>query len=196
MSDLSVTEPVELEVPVEPIASSACGRTNAYTITCIPTEQSMNYAACLWRQKLISDPTINVPADWSPCAAARKVGACVAVGMRLEEELAGKAIYFTSRGLLHKITDAARRWVMPKIAAYKSGSKTPSTPGATKFVAKTSMLDAMGSAGDLSDAITHAAKTSAVAPLVKRSFIPIAHVANTGETPLAMARRLAATRST
>ena len=151
----------------------------------------MNYAACLWRQKLVSDPTINVPADWSPCAAARKVGACIAVSMRLEEEIAGKAIYFKSRGLLHKITDAARRWVMPKFTGVKLSSTTRSAEPApkTKVIAKTSMLDAMGRAGDLSDAITHAAKTPAVSPVVRRPVIPIVPAAP-GETPLAMARRL------
>jgi hypothetical protein len=190
MSDLVKT--TAADEAIEPFASSADGKLNSFTLTCLPTEQSMNYAACLWRQGVLAKPDINTPADWSTCRTAAKTGACPALQMRQEEELAGKSIYFRGRNLLRLAGEAASRWLMPPIT-----SKRAAPPPPPKAVSRpTSMLDAMGRAGDLSDAVSAAAASHAASPRAPRAPIPIVTAAFTGESPLAMARRLAATRTT
>jgi hypothetical protein len=169
MSD--VTKTTE---PIEPFMSSADGKRNSYTLNCLPTGQSMNYAACLWRQGVLSNPATNVPADWSACRTARGEGRCTAVEMRKEEEIAG----FKDRNFIRKMTDAARKWI--------GTSTTFSSKPAPKVVATTSMLDAIGGAGSLADAISSASMPTPVVAM-RRATMPSMLP---GETPLQMMRRI------
>lgn len=170
---------------IEPITASADGTRNMFTLKCVPLEQSMNYAACLWRQGVLSSPNTKTPADWAPCGTACRAGTCTALNMRQEEVLAGKAIYFQDRNVFRKVIDAAKQWIMPSF-----GTTTPATK--PKPAPKKDMLDAIGSAGSFADAISVAAKTPASVPVAR--VIPMM-VAQTGESPLQMARRMAAERA-
>lgn len=176
------------ETPViEPVTASADGRRNAYTMGCAALGQSMNYAACLHRQKVLGDKTLKAPADWQGCAEAAKRGNCVALQMREQELLQGRSIYFRAREAVKQMADAARKWFMPSMGKSAPAKKT-SKPA--------SMFDAMGDAGTFADAITAAAADKEGHMPLPEKRIPVAiPVAQAGETPLQMARRLAAERA-
>jgi hypothetical protein len=201
----------ELAIHTEPPSASADGTRNSHTFFCEFTSQSMNYAACLWRQGVLSKPDIKTPADWSPCLQARNCNRCTALEMSHEEAAAGKAIYFTDRK-------------MPPASIVKWGTRKPQThssitvrkpegppirvlsnttdgihpPPMGEYKRRTgpdSMLDAMGKAGDLAAAISTADKTLPSAPRAAAAPTAPAPVAIPGESPLQMARRIAAARS-
>lgn len=150
----------------------------------------MNYAACLWRQNVLAAPDIKTPEDWAPCAKACRDGQCAAVTMRQEEVLAGKSIYFMARDIVRRAADSVRQWVMPTGYGTKDSKPIPKAkPKAT------SALDAMGDAGDLASAITLAATEAASKPIVATEPAKPIPAALPGESPLQMARRLAAERN-
>lgn len=181
-----MNDSVETDSSIVPLADSADGRRNSFTLACTPTGQSMNYAACLWRQGVLANPKTITPPDWDACKQARKEGRCTALAMRQEEELTGKSIYFRCRGALNAAAQAARDWIMPP-----KTSRTAAAPPPAPIRPKT-MLDAMAGAGDFTDAIAAAAKEPAVtAPKLPRAPAPVSIA---GETPLQMARRLHAER--
>lgn len=166
---------------IEPITASADGKRNAYTHSCHFVQQKMNYAACLSRVAAIDGG--KYPKDWEPCSSA--TNSCPARRMRREEEIAGKAIYFAPRGTIATAAATAGRWISDKV-------KKAVAPPAPR--AKSSMFDAMRDAGSMADVInamstTH---TSAAAP-APAPMKPLP-VAQPGETPLQMARRLAAAK--
>ena len=193
MDDLTTDQ----SATIEPITSSADGTRNSYSLFCATRGQSMNYAACLWRQGVLSKPDVKTPEDWNSCRTAACSGGCAANNMREEELIAGKSIYFRARLEARRMANnfgaAVRQWVMPAATS----EKPVRTPAARPAPAK-SMLDAIGSAGTFADAVTEAAKAATEAPITMTkatpAVIPIV-VANTGESPLAMARRIAAERS-
>lgn len=193
MSDLTTDQ----SATIEPITSSADGTRNSYSLFCAARGQSMNYAACLWRQGVLSKPDVKTPEDWNSCRTAACSGNCAANNMREEELLAGKSIYFRARLEARRMANnfgaAVRQWVMPAATSEKPARTHAAKPAPAK-----SMLDAMGSAGTFADAVTEAAKTATEAPITMTkatpAVVPIV-VANTGESPLAMARRIAAERS-
>lgn len=193
MNDLTV----EQSEAIEPITSSADGQRNSYSLFCAARGQSMNYAACLWRQGVLSKPDIKTPEDWNSCRTAACSGTCTANNMREEEVLAGKSIYFRAREVVRRMAnnfgEAARQWVMPSTAP----KEKPTRSCAAKPTPEKSMLDAMGSMGTLADAVTEAAKD--IDPVFKTRGIDghakIIDGALPGESPLAMARRIAAGRS-
>lgn len=198
MDDLSTTETI-----IEPISASADGTRNMYSVQCDAVGQRMNYAACQWRQGVLSKPDIKTPSDWDKCAVAARCNQCPAMQMRKEEEIAGKALYFDDRNVFRKMTDAAKRWAS-NVAALPSGMTKISAPAGSAMrrdpvVAARhsgSMLDSMGDMGSLADAVTAAAVApSATHAPVARVVIPITSVARDGESPLQMARRIAAERS-
>ncbi len=203
-----MTDLVDNDGPLEPLTYSADGKRNSFTLACTPTGQSMNYAACIWRQNVLANPKTITPPDWNVCKEARNEGRCTALIMRKEEELAGKSIYFRCRKALSAASIAAREWIMPKGAATSmphAGSapaaRRSAAPPALAVKPKT-MLDAMGSMGDLADALSAAAATPAVTPAAAVAAAPTAPppprapipTALAGESPLQMARRLHAER--
>lgn len=219
-----------------PITASTDGRSNMYSSRCSVVGQVMNYAACLWRQEVISNPKTRVPADWAACGEAAKCGRCAAVEMRREEVLQGRAIYFRSRttGLtikqeamaLHKAEMNAAQGVATSYVSAPAPSEKPRaptqarTPPAVAVKRASSMLDVMGEGGGYADALNATASaptatqksptvivaTPHVGPPPKVVSLPhvgppavikplgAAPVALPGESPLAMARRLAAQR--
>jgi hypothetical protein len=48
----------ELSTTIEPVSASADGKRNSHSLSCITTGQGMSYAACLWRQDVLSKPDI------------------------------------------------------------------------------------------------------------------------------------------
>lgn len=192
MSDELINTPQEeQETEIFGIDASTDGRRNSFTLTCPTLGQSMNYAACLWRQNVLAAPNVKTPADWSACDSAGKCGNCRAMQMREEELIAGRSIYFRSRETILKGLRQAREWVMPSF-----GSRKPAPPAPKPA---THVLDGVGSAPTYADAVEHLARTAAAPAAPEPRVIPIAPavpiqqaVALPGESPLAMARRLRA----
>lgn len=185
------------EGTIEPITASADGKRNAYCLSCEATQQKMSYAACLNRARII-DSGEKYPKDWNGCdrSAGRDKYTCPARAMRIEEEAAGKAIYFVPRGTLATAAATAGRWV---VAAVK---KVVNPPAPAPRPKTQSLLDAMGDDGGLAAAVTAAAMNPgtpaamvtvvaaaapAPAPVLARGPIPRAMP---GESPLQMALRL------
>lgn len=197
MSDELMNTPrAEQETEVFGIDASTDGRRNSYTLSCAAIGQSMNYAACLWRQNVLSGKDIRTPADWAPCDAAGRAGNCKAMLMREEELIAGKSIYFRSRESVMKGLQTVRQWVMPTF-----GRKAPSaTHAPAPKPAGGHLLDAVGTAPTYADAVERLAREAGAAPAptpAPARVIPIASmVALPGESPLAMARRLRAQQQT
>lgn len=160
-----------------PIAASADGKTNSFCLQCKKAEQSMSYAACLNRIAVVQGD--NAPKDWAVCEQAVRHGLCIANDMRMEEELAGRSLYFRAREVLQAVTDTARKWFMP-------GDGTPAARAPRR---KTVGLGDLGDMGSYADALNAAAAAPAEPP----KPLPVALA---GETPLQMARRMAAERKT
>lgn len=188
------------EAPIVPFAFAADGKLNSFTVSCVPMEQTMNYAACLWRQAVLQTPNVKTPADWAGCDKARRSGTCLAVQMRQEEELAGRSIYFRARGFIERIGSAAREWMaeagsfQPSVRRLPASVPHVATVSFSRPKAPTAMLDAMGSIGDLSHAITAAAKTASAEPSLSAPAAPVPALL-AGESPLQMARRIHAERA-
>jgi hypothetical protein len=198
----------EKPVVIHGIEASADGQRNAYSARCDALGQVMNYAACLWRQGVLSKPDIKTPTDWEPCRQAASCGKCNAVEMRNEELLKGHSIYFRDRNIVQRVLHTAREWVMPSTTR-TVGTTSSSKHSAPKHIpiiapkprVATSMLDAMGDAmgdGGYADVINSVERTvsSEPAPHVTPHQPPAGALkALPGESPLAMARRMAAERN-
>jgi hypothetical protein len=202
MSDTSNTP--DASVVIEPISASADGKRNSHSFGCRILQQTMSYAACIWRQQVLGQPGVKTPEDWSPCREAGRCGTCPANDMRKEEELAGKAIYFADRNNLRQRIEGARQWAHTTFGNVVSrrSTSTPPTPPTLSKPHTADALDVMGEGNDYADALTVVA-TEAVAASHTATAAPIAVIAAAprpmpqalqGESPLAMARRLAAAR--
>lgn len=218
-----MTEQSTHEAVIHPLSASADGKRNTYSRRCEVIGQTMNYAACQWRNGVLSRNDIRTPVDWEPCRNAMRCGTCNAVNMREEEVLKGHSIYFRERasfgGLLK---EAARTWLgMDYWGKKKDPSErstavllTPAAPRpatkpaapAPKPAARRSgdALDAMGDLGGYEDAIS-AAYTAAPAPAPVSAPVaaPLVSSAESlikrlpmlpGESPLEYSRRLRAAR--
>ena len=196
-----------MDTAIEPITSSADGKRNGYTLFCDAKGQRMNYAACLWRQKVLDNPATKIPEDWQSCRTAACSGKCNANEMRQEEVLAGKSLYFVCRDTFRKLADVAKEWGVhfgskPSVPA-KQSIVTEPVVREVKFVPvrreePASVLDALGSTSSLADAITAAAKDQAAPtkePVATKKVIEVVSrfdldSLTVNETPLQMARRL------
>lgn len=203
--------PNDAVATLEPISASADGKRNSHSFGCRILQQTMSYAACLWRQSVLSRPGVKTPDDWSPCREAGRCGTCPANDMRKEEELVGKAIYFTDRNNLRQRIEGARQWAHSTFgtAAGKRVVTTLTTPTAP-LPRAVDALDVMGEGNDYADALTAVATeggatSHTTAATVATTVAPFAVIAAPaaprpmpqalqGESPLAMARRLAAAR--
>lgn len=204
-----------------PITASVDGTKNMFYMRCSVIGQMMNYAACLWRQGVLTNPKTRVPADWNPCGEAAKCGRCPAVDMRREEELQGKAIYFRGRSTELTVKQQAVKFherdygPVSSITSVHSSEATllprptyKPVPQPVVAVKRSSgsMLDVMGAATDYAAAInsaveakahvTESAPAKVTPPEPPKPVIKVAvGAALPGESPLAMARRLAAQRA-
>lgn len=89
----------------EPIAASADGARNAFYLRCQIVGQNRPYAGCIAR----CNGGTNLDAD---CTSAIKGMNCPAQGMRKDEELQGRALYFIERVKTPGATSSA--WVEGK----------------------------------------------------------------------------------
>lgn len=151
-----------------PITASAGGN-NRYIVECRSQQQSMNYAACLNRLRQIDEKT--APSDWAPCDASRRNGTCAAAAMRATEVLEGRSVYFVAREAISNVVDVARQWVSPWFSKKKPAKTAQSA------------LDHIGKVGTLADAVSAMASVPVPAPVIRAN-----------ESPLDLARRLAAER--
>jgi len=181
-------------IVIHPVSASADGKRNAYCLQCKKAEQSMSYAACLNRIAVVRSGA-DVPKDWNVCDDALRFHQCAAQTMRDEEELAGKSIYFVARDLLAAAGDAVRKWFMP-------GDPKTSRPAPEARRKARSMFDSMGDAGSYADAINGMSASEGAELMGRATTAPAAPVkavvlpqALPGESPLAMARRLAAQKA-
>jgi hypothetical protein len=186
---------MDTNTPFQPtLADSASGKLNAQTLHCTGHSRSMSYAACLARLKANENKEPDLPADWSECAQHRRSGNCNASKMRDEELTACKPLYFVKRGavetfmaLAHKVASGWKKGELPLIAARPAAGKS----SYLDHIAKT----------DYAAAITAAAIQkpiqAATTPPVMAVAKPIqpAIQALPGESPLQMARRIAAQRA-
>lgn len=201
-----------------PLNFSTDGTKNSFCMRCDAQGQTMSYAACLWRQGVISKPDIRTPADWAPCGDAARQGRCVAVAMRAEEEAAERSIYFRKRvNEAHPMVEAKRSWVntWDKVRTAATSAVTTIARAVTPAPkAPADILDSIGSTS-YADALTRAVAEDRAADTAKPSAAPTpttpaAPAAPTpatatpasapitalpGESPLAMARRIAALRA-
>jgi len=199
---------------IEPITASADGKRNAWCLACPATNVKMSYAACLHRAAVIDDPDYRsahhvgrVPKDWNDCdrPAGRDERSCIARSMRAEEKAAGKAIFFVARSVVASLPASATKWVMERV-------KRATTPSAAARVKK-DIFDGMGDSGSMADAVNAMVAAGAALPKtitvtkpekapprvltgVTEGIHPVALAslpkAMPGESPLQMARRLAA----
>lgn len=200
-------EPSELV----PLNFSTDGTKNSFCMRCDAQGQTMSYAACLWRQGVISKPDIRTPADWAPCGDAARQGRCVAVAMRAEEEAAERSIYFRKRvNEAHPMVEAKRSWVntWDKVRTAATSAVTTIARAVTPAPkAPEDILDSIGSTS-YADALTRAVAEDRAADTAKPLAAAAAPVAATpapsvsapitalpGESPLATARRIAALRA-
>lgn len=200
----------EVETTIHPLSASADGKRNAFSRRCEVLGQTMNYAACLWRNGVLERDDIKAPADWEPCRNAMRCGTCNSANMRREEVLKGHSIYFKDRSVLASIKDAARTWLGMDYFTKKPGTagsvtillgtRRTSTPAAPAPAPKPKrdVFDAMGDMGSYADAITAAASSAPVsAPRIEVPPTPSPAPAASpkpamlpGESPLAYMRRL------
>lgn len=176
-----------------PLEASASGK-NAYCLHCPTLGQKMHYAACLNRIEQVNGK--KAPSDWSGCLT----GTCEARRMRAEERAAGRSLFFIAREAIAAAAAGARKWI-------DTWNHKPAKRSADPAAApRKSMFDAIGEMGSMADVVnrTLAAGTSStgpgpgdtsgcVPPAVNLAALPKAQA---GETPLQMARRLAAERKT
>lgn len=197
---------------VHSINLSADGTRNSYSLSCAPTGQRMSYAACLWRQGVLAGKDIKTPADWEACRQAKNACTCTALNMRQEELLKGHSIYFRDR-VRAPVQSPVRKWSESpwNAALVKGGAVKPAAVPARKPSEKPSdMFDSMDKLGTYSDAIN--ANVEPVQPVVTTPVVttPVEVAppqptpsprltgvisAMPGESPLQMARRLAAAKS-
>jgi hypothetical protein len=189
------------EPTVYTIAQSADGSLNSYSLGCTFNGQRMNYAACQHRQTLLDKGDVKVPADWGGCRTAARAGNCVALDLRKEEVLAGKAIYFEPRSWLRAQAEKARRWVNPWEQTQNTPKAARPAPAPAPKPA-TDVFDGLGS-NSYADAINAMARPGTNPPPPAPALRPVAPPnppaaparALPGESPLQMARRLAAERA-
>ena len=207
MSKMTMPTAPELSELV-PISFSADGQKNSFCMRCDAQGQTMSYAACLWRQGVISKPDIRTPADWAPCGDAARQGRCVAVAMRAEEEAAERSIYFRKRvNEAHPMVEAKRSWVntWDKVRTAATSAVTTIARAVTPAPkAPADILDSIGSTS-YADALTRAVAEDYAAPAPEPTTAPAPAPAPApmtapitalpGESPLVMARRIAALRA-
>lgn len=174
-----------------PVSASADGSLNSHCLRCAVTGQGMGYAACLWRQNVLTKTDVRVPADWIGCRDAAASDNCVALRMRREEILADKAIYFRERVKDQSVvTEPKRKWIdslreLPKkVAAIFDPAPAPrAKPAVDEF-------DVMAAASDMAAVATRAgavlAPVSSEPP--KPAQTPV--TARADESPLQMAMRI------
>lgn len=193
-----------------PLNFSTDGTKNSFCMRCDAQGQTMSYAACLWRQGVLAKADIRTPSDWAPCGEAARQGRCVAVAMRAEEEAAERSIYFRKRvNEDHPMVEAKRSWVntWDKVRTAAAGAVTSVARAITPAPkAPADILDSIGSTS-YADALTRAVAEDRAADTAKPSAAPAATTpaaatpasapitALPGESPLAMARRIAALRA-
>ena len=207
MTNITMPKAPELS-ELAPLSFSADGKKNSFCMRCDAQGQTMSYAACLWRQGVLAKTDIRTPSDWAPCGEAARQGRCVAVAMRAEEEAAERSIYFRKRvNEDHPMVEAKRSWVntWDKVRTAAVGAVTSVARAiAPAPKAPADILDSIGSTS-YADALTRAVAEDRAAPAPEPTTAPApapAPVPMTtpitalpGESPLAMARRIAALRA-
>lgn len=178
-----------IEAPAHMPAVCADGKRNAYYLDCKPLEQKKPYAACLHTIKLSQEGAL--PSMYSACDVEIRAGRCKALGMREQEELQGRAIYFTERtsvGIVSGAAESMRRFFdgLKNMAKGFTTSPEP-TPRPAPTPKKKDFLDRID-APDYAMAITDmvAEETTSTVPAMPKLDI------RPGETPLEAARRMKA----
>lgn len=184
----------EQEATFEPLSASADGTRNMYFFTCTVIGQSVNYAACLWRQGCLEKPDIKTPESWEDCRKGAKCNSCPALSMRKEEEVKGHAIYL--RAASFPKTGTKARWCERKTETPTTTVRT-STPAIAPARKAQSIFDGLDGGEDMSLAITESnaehnkpvASEEAPSTPVDTKSTPKFDI-RPGESPLAAMRRM------
>lgn len=150
---------------------SALG-TNAYYLDdCKVVEHRPSYAACLakFRDHQIKKEGLR---GTESCRASMKAGTCKAADMHLEEELAGKALYFVDRNRLsdeslrHSAAMPSPSFVRPGSAKKVDDNKTYASPSAPVVKRPPAVVASAPTptAGSYADAINMAMREALVKP--------------------------------
>lgn len=189
-ADRPISQPAKPE-KIWPITASADGSLNSHCLRCAVTGQGMGYAACLWRQDVLSNVNAKTPADWNVCRESAASGSCVALRMRHEEVVAGKAIYFRERVKDRNVVEEPKRKWIDTLRTVGEKVKAVIAP---KPRVDGDEFDAMAAASDMAAVATRVSAAHAAATPPAASIPTSAVTALAGETPLQMAMRIKAER--
>lgn len=183
-----------------PPSASRSGTNAYYLAKCDIAGHAPSYAACLAKLDEIEKGS----GKHTSCAVAVGLHRCQAHSMRAEELLQGRALYYVPRETIATNSDKSPAWsVVGRIAAEQGVGITTTVPKvATPSIPKPPVAN-LG--GTYADAINAAMRTLPPSPQVTVTQTPAVAAAaiaqrtpapamQPGETPLAYARRVAASR--
>lgn len=102
------------------------GGINAFNFGCRPLGFSPGYCVCL--NKIMAYERDGKLSAYPDCEKAIRNKDCPALGMRQEERVAGKALYFLDRNLLREEMDKHFKETMPALRPAKAPALTKSAP--------------------------------------------------------------------
>lgn len=103
--------------------SASMGADNAYVLGCGPTEQRASYCVCLHKQTAyLRDGGLK---SHPACDTAILNGTCPAIGMREQEELLGRALFYIPRDELRKEMNAHWDSLMPSKTIVSAPARRP-----------------------------------------------------------------------
>jgi hypothetical protein len=175
---------------------SGLGNNAYYLDDCKIVEHRPSYAACLakYRDHLIKKEGSH---GSQPCRAAMKAGTCKAMDMHMEEELAGRAMFFIDRNRLsdeslrHSAAMPSPSFVRPGSVKKVEGEKTYRSPPpdvvarrpmATGGLVSSADMKFGESSGDYADAINMAMREA----MVKPEPVVVAPIAPPAPKPIAV----------
>ena len=199
----------EINAEFEPVSKSESGKNAYYLDECKIVQHRPGYAKCL-RIVLDNRNRQRTVLGCDSCHSAIGKGECIAVNMRKDEEVAGKALFYIDRtalqeemaqqaedALLRQASQPAsrntvRRAYRPELndAPEKTYTSAPPVPKPM------SLLDAATGGGDYAAAINMAIKTASVPTPTPKPIVTVQpSVAKAGMSMIEMARAALAAKS-
>jgi hypothetical protein len=123
---MSTETTVAAPAAILPASVSADGKRNAYYTHCKALEATKPYAMCQYLIDHQNDASMAV--IYGDCFTAMRRGNCAAVGMREEEQLKGRAIYFVERVKGAAVVAQQSAWVAPSKSSYRRDKYATGAP--------------------------------------------------------------------
>lgn len=158
----TIEQAVRDRQPHYPPEQSMAG-TNTFTVkTCRAVGHTPGYCVCLNKIKAFErDTTLS---SYPECEKAIRDKTCAAIGMRQEEQLAGKALYYVDRALLREEMDKAFAASTPSFRPTKVTPAPVTTHKTAAAPAPKKPEPILGEQGDYAAAINAAIKEASAAP--------------------------------